>query len=570
MPVRRITLLLAVAVSLAAPAAAAASTSNSKLADIPLTKQLYIRQGSPLAGVASWDSVPLGFHASAGQAVAAAERTSTLRALHRRVHPLKVFPFVYRSQHPYWYVLFEYRHQIVGSANVSQAGRVMGAWTGAQAAATFAHGDWSWSITSWIVLVPASLLFLLPFLDVRRLRQLTHLDALVILAFLGSWLLLAHAHLDAAVWFAYPPLIYLLVRLLLLGFGIGGGGRLAPLLSMRTLAIGLPLLLGARLALSLLAHQEVDVGYESVIGAFRLLHHLPLYYNDPNHGDTYWPVTYLAYVPFELIFPWTSSLSSLRAADAAAIVFDLGTMVGLFLLGRQLRRGREGTRLGLVLVWAWAACPFTVIGLVVHTNDGLVSMLSVFTLVLLRSPIFSGGLLGLATAAKVSPAGLLPLIAAPRQRGLRGAAICVATFAAIVVTAVFTWLPPGGLAYFWQRTVAFQLHRFDVFSPWALHPSLHPLQTILEVLAVLLAALVAFFPRRRSLAQVCALAGAVTIAVQLPATHWFYYYIMWFMPFAIAGILGRPSVASEPLEENALADRLAFEHRPAELVLTGA
>ena len=50
-------------------------------------------------------------------------------------------------------------------------------------------------------------------------------------------------------------------------------------------------------------------------------------------------------------------------------------------------------------------------------------MLTVFALVALKSPAFSGGLLGLATAAKFSPAGLLPLLAAPRQRGWKGAAI---------------------------------------------------------------------------------------------------------------------------------------------------
>src|SRR5205807_2148138 len=109
---------------------------------------------------------------------------------------------------------------------------------------------------------------------------------------------------------------------------------------------------------------------------------------------------------------------------------------------------------------------------------------------------------------------------------------------ALVVTAVLSWLPPGGLSYFWHRTIGFQLTRVDVFSPWALHPSLHPIQTLLEVLALLLAAAVAFLPRERSRVRVCALAGAVTIAVQLPATHWYYYYIMWFLPFALVALLG--------------------------------
>jgi uncharacterized membrane protein len=272
-------------------------------------------------------------------------------------------------------------------------------------------------------------------------------------------------------------------------------------------------------------------------------------------------MTYLAYVPFQLLLPWKNSLSSLHAADAAAIVFDLGTIAALVLLGRQLRPGREGTRLGLVLAWAWAACPFTVIGLVVHTNDGLISMLTVFAILALRSPLLSGGVLGLAAAAKFSPAALLPLVAAPRQRGLRGVLACVLAFVAIVLTAVLSWLPPRGLGYFWKRTIGFQLHRVDVFSPWALHPSLHPLQTALEVLAVLLLVAVAFFPRDRSLLRVCALAGAVTIAIQLPATHWYYYYIMWFLPFALVAFLVPPTTPPR-------SDEAAGEHELEPLAST--
>jgi hypothetical protein len=563
------TLVLAATVALAAPAGADASAKGKVL--YPASKLLYVAQGSAMARVQSMSSVPLHFRASAGQAVAAAEHTKTMQSLHRRLHPLSVYPYVWRSRNPYWYVIFGYHGRIVAASNVSPTGQVTGVWTGVQAAAPFAHGGFSWAVTNWIVLVPASLLFLLAFFDPRRWRRINHLDGLAVLAFLVSWVMLAQAHLEAAVWLAYPPLIYLLVRLLRIGFGrSGGGGRLAPLLSTRTLLLVLPLLLAARLVISFLAKQEIDVGYESVIGAFRILHHLPIYYNDPNHGDTYGPFAYLAYVPFELLFPWTNSLSNLHAADAAAIFFDFGTMIGLGLLGRRLRSGPEGTRLGLVLVWAWAACPFTIIGLVVHTNDALVSMLSVFALLALSSPMLSGGLLGLAAAAKFSPAGLLPLLAAPRQRGLKGALLCTGTFAAVVGLAIFSWLPPGGFHYFWQRTIGFQITRFDVFSPWALHASLHPIQTVLEVAAVLLAGAVAFVPRERVLAGVCALAGAVTIAVQLPATHWYYYYIMWFLPFALVGLLVRPATAPQPVEEMAVAEDSAVEQRRGEPALAGA
>jgi uncharacterized membrane protein len=249
------------------------------------------------------------------------------------------------------------------------------------------------------------------------------------------------------------------------------------------------------------------------------------------------------------LFPWKNSLSDLHAADAASIFFDLGTVGALVLLGRRLRSGAEGTRLGLLLGWAWAACPWTIIGLLVHTNDALVAMLTVITLLVISSPAVSGAFLGLATAAKFSPAGLLPLLAAPRQRGLKGALVCVGAFAVVVVTAIFSWLPARGLGYFWQRTVGFQMTRPDPFSPWGLHPVLHPVQIGLAVLAVVLAAAVAFVPRERSLARVCALAGAVTVAVQLPVYHWFYYYIIWLLPFALVAFLVPPTVPAETGED---------------------
>jgi Glycosyltransferase family 87 len=566
MPARLTALLIILAAVLAAPAAATASPASGNA--IPLSRALYIQQGSSMAEVQSMSSVPLGFTASAGRAVLAAEHARTMQQLHRRIHPLRVWPYVWRAVHPYWYVVFTYGKglKIVATANVSPRGKVLGVWTGRQAAVPYAHGGWSWSVSSWLIYGPAALLFMLVFFDPRRLRRIVHLDALAVLGFLASYFLLADQHLSAAVWLVYPPLIYLFVRLLRLGFARGAGsGRLAPLLSTRTLLIGLPLMVIARIVLSLVGHQEIDVGYESVIGASRILHHLPLYYNDPNHGDTYGPITYLAYVPFELIFPWKSSLNDLHAADLAAIVFDLGTIAGLFLTGRRLRSGREGTRIGLLLAWAWAACPFTLVSLVVHTNDGLISMLTVFAVLLFTWPLASGAMLGLAAAAKFSPAGLLPLLAAPRQRGWRGALTCVLVFVAVVAVAIYAWLPPQGFGYFWQRTIHFQMTRFDVFSPWALHPALHPLQTALEVLAVVLAGAVAFVPRRRSLVQLCALAGAVTIAVQLPATHWYYYYIMWFLPFALVAFVARPALVAEPATEAARREWTIqpAEHEPA-------
>ena len=75
----------------------------------------------------------------------------------------------------------------------------------------------------------------------------------------------------------------------------------------------------------------------------------------------------------------------------------------------------------------------------------------------------------------------------------------------------------------------------------------------------------AFVPRQRSLLQLCALAGAVTIAIQLPATHWYYYYIMWFLPFALVAFAARPALAPAPATEAARREWTIqpAEHEPA-------
>ena len=81
----------------------------------------------------------------------------------------------------------------------------------------------------------------------------------------------------------------------------------------------------------------VDVGTASALGAYKLLHGQSLYYFSLGHGDTYGPIAYLAYTPFELLFP--GNWGYLPAARAATITFDLLTIAGLIVLGWRLRSG---------------------------------------------------------------------------------------------------------------------------------------------------------------------------------------------------------------------------------------
>jgi hypothetical protein len=328
---------------------------------------------------------------------------------------------------------------------------------------------------------------------------------------------------------------------------------------MWLLATGLVALVGARIGLALATPRVIDVGYASVIGAYRILHGMPIYYAALGHPDTYGPLAYLAYAPFEALWPWHGLWNYMPAARAGAITFDVLTIGALVVLGTKLRPGRAGRRLGLLFGWAFAAYPMSLLGLMVSTNDGLIALLLVLVLLALNSRVGRGALLGLATAAKFIPGLLLPLLAVGPLRGQpRRSAPVVAAFTIVVAGLVAIFLPPGGLSEFWNHTIGYQLGRSDIFSLWALHPTLAPLKDVVEAGGLLLACGLAFWPRgERGPVQVSALMAAIVIAAQLPAVHWFYYYIVWFLPLVLVAVIARDKQPAGPSAElGAEADAL--------------
>jgi hypothetical protein len=556
-------LALAAGAAALAPGEASAAGARAQVRE-PASVALGVALPIYRVGSLSWR--PPGFATDAAQAIAACEHNRRMLAIHAREHPLGIIARIWLGR--YWLIDFTHRGHLVAEVTVSKAGRVSGVWTGPLAIAPYARGKFARPFGRWWVILPFSLLFLVVFIDPRRPLRAPFLDALAMLAFLVSYLLFDHAHLIAGVLSAYPPLIYLMARMLWIGFGRArrrSGGRVAAALPLPVLAGGLVLLCAARVALSLTDATVVDVGYASVIGAHQIAAGAPIYFQSAAHGDTYGPVAYLAYLPFELLFPWNGAWNYLPAAHAASLCFDLVTIAALVALGRRLAGGRQGWRLGLALGWAWAACPWTLLALMMHTNDGLVAMLSVLSLLAFSSPAARGALLGLGAAAKFAPAALLGLYARGRRGGVRGALACVGAFAAVVVVCIAAYLPPGGLAEFYNQTIGFQLTRSDVFSPWALYAWLAPLKIAVEAGVVALCALVALVGRRRTMVQVAALAGALTIAVQLPAIHWFYYYIVWFVPFVAVALLAGDAVSAPPDERPADAHGEPADERPLAL-----
>ncbi len=158
----------------------------------------------------------------------------------------------------------------------------------------------------------------------------------------------------------------------------------------------------------------IDVGYAGVVGADRIAHGEPLYDNFPSdvsQGDTYGPVNYLAYVPFERIWPWSGTWNDLPAAHAAAVAFDLLAFALLIWLGLRIRPGPEGRKLAATLAFGWAAYPYTAYALESNSNDTLVAALLVATLLALARPARRGVFAALATLTKFAPIVLAPMLA---------------------------------------------------------------------------------------------------------------------------------------------------------------
>jgi hypothetical protein len=435
-------------------------------------------------------------------------------------------------------------------------GQVDEAWTGQQVGSLLARGyegAVAQKVNAPYVWLPLCLLFLAPFFDPRRPLRLLHLDLMLLLALGISLFFFNRAQITASVALTYPVLGYFLIRMLVAGlWPRRRAGALVPLVSTRALMVGALALAVGRIALNVLDSQVIDIGVAGVIGADRIVDGQPLYDGgfSPGidlRGDVYGPINYLAYVPFEQLFPWHGVWDDVPAAHVAAICFDLLAAGGLLLLGRRLRAGAEGRILGWALAFAWLACPWTLYVMNANANDALIAALGVGALLALGSAPLRGALVAAATAAKLGPAALAPLFAtAYGRRRWRGALLFAAAFAVVIAALVVPFVPDGGLRELYDRTLGYQAARNSPFSVWGQAPSLDFLQPVARVAAAALALAVAVYPRFKSPAQIAALAVAVTIAVQLTASHWFYFYVVWFLPFALVAAFASQELISAP------------------------
>jgi hypothetical protein len=480
--------------------------------------------------------------------------------------------------------------QIVEAKVEDSTGRVTEAWTGPQVAWRMARGyqgAFGRAINDGWIWLSFCAVFLFGLADFRRLLSVRNLDLLVLLSFSLSLYYFNQGRVFSAMPLAYPPLLYLLARMVWIG-ARGRGGPTRPIWPAWVLLAATVFLMGFRVGLNVESSNVIDVGLASVDGAQRIAGegqspygHMPdesgkacgpadadgavrdhiqtngRCESSNGRGDTYGPVAYLGYIPAYAIVgfdgKWnggSSTWSGLPAAHLAALLWDALAVLGLGLLG--LRFG--GKTLGVTLAFAWAAYPFTQYVSNSNSNDAIMPALLVWGLVFATSAPARGVFVALAAWSKFAALLLIPLWASypdwrrlARQRLLYVGGV-------LLGTALSFWIlllepnPLHAARVFWDRTFGWQLSRPSPFSIWDWDeypglPDLHHVQTGLKVLLLVAVVAVYFVPRTKNVIQLGALTAALLIGFELVLTHWFYLYIPWFFPFvafaALAPVLPR-------------------------------
>jgi hypothetical protein len=464
-------------------------------------------------------------------------------------------------------------------------GVVTEAWTGPQVAWGMARGhDGSFggktlnSLTVWLGMCGV---FLLGLADLRRLLSVRNLDLLVLLGLSVSLWFFNAGRIFTSVPLVYPVLVYLLARTAWIGLRGRAVRASPPVWPVWVFVAATVFLLGFRIGLNASDSNVIDVGYSGVIGAQRIATgqapygHFPRDTGRPcpdaapdrdgritlqiqengrcegqnEHGDTYGPVVYEAYLPGYYAVGWKGRGDTLGAAHVTSVLFDLLCIAGLVLVGWRYGRAR----LAATLAFAWAAYPFTLYVSNANSNDAIQPALLIFGFWLASSDWGRGGLLALASWAKFAPLVVAPLWATYPERRPRATVMFAAAF--VLATLAAFWLlllephPIGVVETFWHRTIGNQLNRESPFSLWdwrqyhAGLPDLHVLQHVLEGALVVAAVVLAFRPRTKSPLQLAALTAALLIGFELVLTYWFYLYVVWFFPFVVFALLAETDEA---------------------------
>jgi hypothetical protein len=416
------------------------------------------------------------------------------------------------------------------------------AWVGDQVGWNMARGEsgaYGKQANYWYVWLPLALAFALVFVRADKLFSLRNLDIVALLGFLVSHGFFRQGIVYEAVILWYPPLIYLFLRTLLMGFGFGERvEKTSHLPTWVVLGLG-GLAAGLLLGLNL-DSRVIDVGYAGVAGADRILDGIIPYGNMPadvSTGDTYGPLNYLLYVPFILIFGYSGEWDYLPAAHALTDLSFVGGALALLFAGWRL----AGPKGGAALLFAWAAFPYTLYSANNNTNDIVVAAVSAIGLAVAASPVARGASVAAGFAIKLYPIILGPLWM--MHEGRKRSAIVDFILGGVGVVLLTFWVllldghPLQASRLFYEKTVAFQSARETPWTIFTQIPALRFLQQPLLAAVILLAFIVAVWPRKRTMRRLAAFSAALVVGFELTTNYWFYPYVTWFEPFVFLSLL---------------------------------
>jgi len=426
------------------------------------------------------------------------------------------------------------------------------AWAGDQVGWAMARGEegaYGKQANYFYIWGPMALVFALAFLRTDKLFSVRNLDVLALLSFLISHAFFREGIVFEAVVLWYPPLIYLFIRTLLMGFGIGERVEKTANLPSWLLMTLAGLAGGLVLALNL-DSRVIDVGYAGVVGADLILDGASPYGNMPvdvGTGDTYGPLNYVLYVPFVLLFGFSGEWDFLPAAHALTACAFVGGAVAMFITGLRL----SGAKVAAALTLAWAVYPYTLYSANNNTNDLVVAAISAIGLASASSAIGRGATIAAGFSVKLYPIILAPLWM--MHDGVKRRAVVDFVIGGVGVFLLTFWVvlldghPLEAARLFYEKTIAFQGVRE---TPWTIYsqlPALRIIQQPLLAAIIVVAFIVAVWPRRRTIRRLAAFSAALIIGFELTTNYWFYPYVSWFEPFVFLALLPATN-AKSPLD----------------------
>jgi len=215
----------------------------------------------------------------------------------------------------------------------------------------------------------------------------------------------------------------------------------------------------------------------------------------------------------------------------------VGGAVAMFITGFRL----SGAKVAAALTLAWAVYPYTLYSANNNTNDLVVAAISAIGLASASSAIGRGATIVAGFSVKLYPIILAPLWM--MHDGVKRRPVVDFVIGGLGVFLLTFWVvlldghPLEAARLFYEKTIAFQGVRE---TPWTIYsqlPALRIIQQPLLAAIIVIAFIVAVWPRRRTIRRLAAFSAALIIGFELTTNYWYYPYVTWFEPFVFLALL---------------------------------